>query len=125
MEVDIAFGLVGDLIIDHRLDHLDDLGDFLGGPGIEVRGKDVESLHLFEVEADVPLGKLVNRFTLLGGAVDHLVVNVREVFDELDLVAAEFEVAPEDVEYDRPHGMSDVGLGVGREAADVHPNHAV
>ena len=90
-----------------------------------MRGKDVESLHLFEVEADVALGKLVNRFTLLGGAVDHLVVNVREVFDKLDLVAAELEVAPEDVEYDRPHGMADVGLGVGREAADVHPNHAV
>ena len=62
---------------------------------------------------------------LFSGAVDHLVVYVGEVFDKLDGVATELEVAPEHIEDDGTHGVSDVGLGVGREAADVHPNHAV
>ena len=125
VEVDVALRLVGDLIVDHGLDHLDDLGDLLGGSGVEVGGKDVESLHLIEIEADVALCQVVDGFAFRDGAVDHLVVYIGEVFDELDLVAAELQVAPEHVEDDRPHGVSDVGLGVGREAADVHADHAV
>jgi hypothetical protein len=56
------------------------------------------------------------------GPLDDPVINVCEVLDVLDVVAAELEVATYDVEDDIAHGVAHVAHLIGSYAADVHPD---
>ena len=56
----------------------------------------------------------------LVGAVDNLIVDIGDVLHVLHLIAAKLEVAPDDIEDDVAHGVADVGVVVGGNAADVH-----
>ena len=53
-------------------------------------------------------------------ALDDLVVNVGDVLDVVDVVAGVLEVAAQHVEDHVTHGVADVSVGVGGDAADVH-----
>ena len=68
------------------------------------------------------LGELVRRHAALGRAADYLVVDVRDVAHEGDLVARRLEPAAHDVERNEGAAVSDVAVVVHRHAADVHPN---
>src|SRR6185437_2903327 len=51
---------------------------------------------------------------------DDLVVNIREVLDVIDRVAAELQVAAHDVDMDVQPGVADMRMILGRESADIH-----
>ena len=94
-EVDIAVGLVGVAGVDEAGDDLDDLGHLLSGAGVLVGIADVERGHVREVLADVTLGELFDGRSLLGSAVDELVVDVGEVLDAAHRETPELQVAME------------------------------
>ena len=107
-EVDVAVRFVGVAGVDEAGDDLDDLRHLLRGAGVLVGLADVEGSHVREVLGDVLLGERLDGRALLGGAVDELVVDVREVLDAADGEAPELQVAVEHVEDDVAHRVADV-----------------
>jgi hypothetical protein len=91
---------------------------------VHVRLADAELVEVVEEVVDERLRVVVQRHALAQRAADRLVVHVGEVHHELHLVAAELQVAAQEVrEEERPH-VADVRRGVHRGAAGVHPDLA-
>src|SRR3990170_4197466 len=70
--------------------------------------------------ADIALPQLEGRQAELGGADDDLIIYVGEVHHLAHLVAAEFQVATDDIEHYRAHGMPYMGFVVHCRTTDVH-----
>lgn len=114
-----AVGHVGVAVVDDALDHRDDLGDVLGGAGIERGALDAQRVGVFVIIGDGFLGQLLHGDAVAVGAGDHLVVDVGEVLHEGDFVAAELEIAAQHVEDDEGTGVADVEIVVYGGAAAV------
>ena len=123
--VDAVFGLVGEPVFFQGLDGVNDFLDVFGDTRVFVRGLDAERVHVLEEELDVFFGELENRYSLLVGALDHVVVDVGEVDDVTHLVTGIFQVAADDVEGRVGARVTDVPGPVHRGAADVHANFPV
>ena len=61
-----------------------------------------------------------NRFTVFGGAIDDLVVDIGDVADISHLISRRFQPAVNDVERHHHPGMPYVTIIVNRHAAYVH-----
>ena len=85
----------------------------------------IESVHLFEILPNVALGEFIRGDVEVVSRYDDFVIHISEVLNVSYGVTFEFEIAPHDIEYDRHHGMSNVGSGIRRDAADIHANFAV
>ena len=88
--------------------------------------QDVDAVPAWLAEAETTLkGELGHRDLLCPRSLDHLVVDVGEVPDEADLVAARAEPAMEDVERDeRAASVPDVAEVVDRHPTDVEADLA-
>ncbi|MBA7561529.1 hypothetical protein ES708_03167 [subsurface metagenome] len=123
-EIDAAAGGIGKALVNQAGYYLNDFWHLLGGAGIDVslRLDDIQGFHIFLKTVGVLLGKLGGGNAALVGAVDNLVVDIGDVLHVLDPVIAEPEVAPDDIKDDIAHGVADVGVVVGGDAADVYLN---
>ena len=111
-------------LLDQARDHRDDLRQVLGGTRLVVGPLDAERRAVLVVRADEPLGERTHRLAVLGGALDDLVVDVRDVADERDAVARRLQVTAHDVERDQHAGVTEVAEVVDGHAADVHAHFA-
>ncbi len=66
------------------------------------------------------IGQRLDGLAVLGGAMDDLVVDVRDVSDEDHLVAAVLQVTAHDIERDLGARMTDVAEVINRIAANIH-----
>ncbi len=92
----------------------------LRGARVDRGRHDVQVGQVLAVVVDVTFGQRERIHSQLVGAVDDLVIHIGKVHDMVDLVAAEFKVAPDDVEDQRRHGVPDMGVVINGHTADVH-----
>ncbi len=113
-------GGVGVALVDEPLRQVDHLRDVLGALGLHGGALDVQLVHVHVELADELLGDFAGLFAHFARAFDDLVVDVREVADEVDVVPFVLEIAVEHVEDHAGAGVADVAEVVSRDAADVH-----
>ena len=122
VEVHVArpvVGRVGVTAFDEFGDHLLHLRDARGRPRLVRRGQDAERVVAGrELELD-PVGDRPPRLGL-ARVGQHLVVDVGDVADEGDVVAAERQPAPPEVVGEGAAQMADVRRRLDRGSADVH-----
>jgi hypothetical protein len=121
-EIHVTTGLVGEPALDQILDERDDFWDDLGGARLDVGAAEAEITGVL----DVPLGRLHSeRFApdaLACGRLVDLVVDVRDVLDELDRIALLAQPPAQPHGNDERARVPDVDPLVDRGAADVHAN---
>ena len=118
--VDVPLNLVGDSLLDEFFDHLDHALDVLRGARGDVRPPNAERIHVGVVFADELLGQLIDGNLETPGAGDDLVVHVREVAHEENIVAAVFEIAVNHVENDGGARVAEMAVVVHRHPAHIH-----
>ena len=111
--------------LDEGLDHLLHRLDLVRGARADVRVEHAEAVHLLDEGRRALLGDLGGGATSLVGPVDDLVVHVREVLRERDLVALVHQVAANHVEREERARVADVNLVVDGGSADVHADLAL
>ena len=118
-------GPVGMLALEQRPDERDHLVDVLGGARQHVRPGHPERVGIGQEALEVPVRELVDPDAGRGGATDDLVVDVRDVHDPADGVAAPPEVTDEQVGEEERAEVADVRGAVHRRAARVHADAVV
>ena len=119
-EIDVSvLDGIGMALVDQGLDDVDDLIHDFRSTGMDVRAAHVQAVSVLPVLFDVLLRDGLVVRALFVGAVDDLVIDVREVLHERDLVTAVLEVAAEHVEHAERTGVADVDVVVNRGSAAV------
>ena len=118
-EVDVAAGLVCMTSGDELFDQRHDLGDRLGGKRLRVRHLEPERRRVLEVP---PGGLTGSRSARARSGLIDLVVDVGDVVDVRDVIAALAEPVSQPGEDDEGHRVPDVGPLVHGGATDVHPH---
>ena len=119
-EIDVAvLGNVGVAALDEVLHDVQNLLDVLGGAGLDRGLLAVQALGVLEVLGLEALGDLLHGGALFLSLFDELIVDVGDVGDVDDLVAAVLEVAAQGIEDDERAGVADVDIVVDGGAADV------
>ena len=80
---------------------------------------------VFEKRVGVLLGVFLHGDAVAGGVADDLVLDVGDVHDVLELVAALLEEAAQHVNRDEGAEVADVSVVVNRWAASVHADQVV
>ena len=89
-EIYVSLAFISKAVVHQLLDHGDDLGHMLRGPGMHRGGADAQRLGVHEIFLDVAVGDLLDRYALFIGLADHLVVDVGEILHEGHFVAPVF-----------------------------------
>ena len=89
---------------------------------IEIFKENIESVN--KVFLDETLPQLLDGDALFVGAADHLIVDIREILNVLDLVALVLQIAAQRVEHDERARIADVEIVVDRRAAAVNAHLA-
>jgi hypothetical protein len=113
-------GLVSELFVFQPVDEIQHLRHVLRGARLVIRFLDAERGRVLVHGADEARGQGLDRLLVLGGALDDLVVDVRDVADIGDAVAARAQPAPHHVEHDHETRVAEVHVVVDGDAADVH-----
>ena len=108
LEIHAAVRFVCESLVDQSLDHSDDVVDMFGGVGHDVDVGDAQCRHVLEVVFGHVLRDHLPVHVLLVGAVDDLVVDVRDVEHQRDVEAPGRKVSLHGVEDDGADGVSDV-----------------
>jgi hypothetical protein len=109
---------------DERADHADHPRDGVRGAWLVLGLEQSQRGEVFFVRPDEALGERLDRFPVLVGALDDLVVDVRDVANVGDAVAALAQPASDHVE-DHEHAcVSQVAVVVDRHPAHVHAHLA-
>ena len=124
LEEDVAVHVVRVAALDELLGHLDDGLDVGRDLRRDVDGEDAERVHVFVERVGEARGERERVFAKLVRPRDDLVVDVGEVADVGDLVAAGLQVARDDVEADVDPRVSDVRVVIDRDAAHVEADMA-
>ena len=119
-EVYVAAGRVSVLFIHQVCDGIDDGGDLLGGPGVDVGALHVQSVHGPEEFSDVLFGQFFNADTPFLSPLNYFVVDVGEILDVTDLVTQMLKVAAQYVKDYIAERVSHMGVGVGSHPTNVH-----
>ena len=106
--------------VDQRRYHRDDLRDMPGGPGFKVGRQHAEGRGVPVHFLDEAFGQRGDRFIILPGAGDDLVVNVGDISDIKHLQPPAFEITADHVEHDHDPRVADMAEIIDRHAADVH-----
>ena len=112
--------VLGDQLLDHR----DDAGDVLGRLRLEIRPQQTEAVVVLVHVLREAAGELLHALAVLVRAGDDLVVDVRDVAHERDLVATVHEIAAHDVEGRLRARMPDMAVVVDGIAAQIHAHDA-
>ena len=123
-EVDVALGLVGQPAVDELCDQGDDLGNGLGRERLDLGPAKSERVRVLHVPASCLLGQLGARNSVACRGLVDLVVDVRDVLDQLDVVAGLGEPPAKPHREDERARIPEVDPRVDRWTADVHPNRA-
>ena len=123
-EVDVAAGLVGEPALDQLLDQRDDLRQVLGRERLHIGPAETEIVGVLEVPLRRPAGQLVARDPLRRRGFIDLVVDVRNVLDQLDPVVLVLEPALQPHRDDERPRVADVDPLVDGRAADVHADRS-
>ena len=119
-EVDIAvLGDIGVAALDEVFHDVEDLLDVLGSAGLDGGLFAVQTGGVLQVLGLEALGDFLHGSTLFLALLDELVVDVSDVGDIDDLVAAVLEVTAQGIEDDERAGVADVDIVVDGGAADV------
>ena len=119
-EVDIpVLGNVGVAGIDQVLDDVQDLLDVLRCTGLDGGLFAVQTGGILEVLGLKALGHFLHGGALLLALLDELVINIGDVGDIDNLVAAVFQIAAQGIEHDQRAGIADVDIVVNGGAADI------
>ena len=119
-EVDIPVaGHIGVAGVHEVLDDVDDLADMLGSAGAHGGGLDVQTVGIPDVLGLKLAGDLLHRGAFLLALFDELVINIGDVGDIVDLVAAVFQIAAQRIKDDHRARVADVDIVVNRRAADI------
>lgn len=113
-------GLVGEAAFLQALDEVDDVLDVFGGAGHGVWARAAEEVHVGEEGLLQFPGELGEGGLGFPDAANDFVFDVGDIHDVEDIVAAEFEVAAEEVGEDERAEVPDVGAVIDRGAAAVH-----
>ena len=124
VEVDVAAGRVRVVAVDQPPHQRDHLGDVPGRPGLVRRRQAAQRVVRPGEGALVAHGQLPVRDVLVAGVVDDLVVDVGDVADEGDDVAAVLEPAAQHVEGEPGADVPDVRRGLDGGAAQVDADPA-
>jgi hypothetical protein len=124
-EVHVAVHDIRVPALDKSLHHRDHLRDGLGRPWLGTRALDAQVGHGLQKSVSVSAGHLGRLDALLVRRLDDLVVDVRDVLDEADIVAAVLEVAADHVEAQECARVADVDVVVDGRAAHVHEGLAL
>lgn len=122
LKVDVSVDGIGQPLFDQRVRDLDDLLDMLGGLRFLRCPHNSQLTHIFIVGIDVLARNRVTGDTLLVRPLNNLVVHVREVLHEVNLVTAVFQIPAKHVEDESAASMADVTIIVDGHAADIHPD---
>src|SRR5690606_34161342 len=122
---DIAvLGDIGKALVDQGADHGDDTGYVLRGARLVVGPEDPQTVVILVHGLDEARGERLDRFAVLGGALDDLVIDVGDVAHEHHPQATVLEITAHDVEGDFRARMADVAEVVDGIAAHVHAHDA-
>src|SRR3954454_5143887 len=124
VDVTVAGG-VGVAFLDELLDQRDHLGDVLGGPRLYVREVDPEEFQPLMERVGVAAYDLLPGDTFFVGLVDDLVLDVRDVLHEPDLIAPVPEIPYDHIPEQRRPGVAYVDVVVDRRTADVQADPAI
>ena len=86
---------------------------------------DVQRVGVFEEGLDVLLGVLLHGEAVARGVADDLVLNVSDVHDVLELVAALLQEAAQRVDHDEGAEVADVSVVVNGGPAGIHADEVV
>ena len=119
-------GLIRELTIHQRADHLDHARDVFGGGrlGERLGGLDAQRGQILEERLLEGRGELRERDPGLAAAADRLVVHVGEVHHALDRIAARFEMTLEQVLENVRAEIADVRVAVDGRPAGVEFDRA-
>src|SRR5581483_11663610 len=101
---------------------VDDTGQVLRGPGLELGTGEPERLAVLVHGPDEALGHRLDRLIALGRALDALVIDVGDVANESDPIATMTQIAAHEVEHREHSRMTDVQIVVHGHATDIHPH---
>ena len=119
-EIDIAVARdIGVAGLHQILDDTDDLTDMLGRTGTHGRRHDIQAVGILDVLSLKLAGNLLHGGSLLLSLLDELVINIGDVGDIVDLVAAVFQIAAQRIKDDHRARVADVDIVVNRRAADI------
>ena len=122
VEVDVAGAVLRDVrvaALDQERDQLVHLGDVAGRPGLIGRGQHTQRVVDADERALVRVRDRPERRPGLDRLRQHLVIDVGDVADEGDLVAAVQQPAPQHVVVDAGAQVTDVRPGLDGEATQV------
>ena len=71
---------------------------------------------------DETLGQIGERFTVLIGAIDDLVINIGNIADIGDLIAERFQITIDHIKHHHHSGVPQMTEVVNRHATDIHPD---
>ena len=115
-----VLGRIGMALFDQGVYHLQHAVNLLRRLGMRGGRPYVHCLHIFFALFNIPLGNHGGIHSLLQRLFDNLVVHVRKVGDEVDLVTLVLHIAPYGVKHDHGAGVSDMDQIVDRGPADIH-----
>ncbi len=123
IEIDITRTLIGQPFLLQAADQSHDLGDMGSGPGVMIRRADLQSGGVFPVGGDEAPRQVSHPNSLLGGAADHLVVDIGIILDHRHLKPAVDQVAADHVKNDKSARVADMDVVVDGGSADVVAHH--
>ncbi|OQB90409.1 MAG: hypothetical protein BWX83_00853 [Candidatus Cloacimonetes bacterium ADurb.Bin117] len=120
VEIDVAVHLVGVAAFFQSGDGGDDLRKHFRGTGLMGRSADAEGRAVFQKGFGILVRDLLVGHPLFKRLGDDLVFDVGDVLHVIHFVAAEFEVAAEDVKSEKGAGVADVEVVIDSWSAGIH-----
>ena len=112
--------LVSQAFVLQRTNHLEHLRHVFGGTRLKGGALNTQGVGVLVQGIDHAIGQAANGFAVFHGALDDLVVNVRDVAHIGDAIAACAQPALHHVKGDHGTSMAQVAQVINRHAADIH-----
>jgi hypothetical protein len=115
----MAIGFVSIAFFDERLDHCDHFGDMIGGTRLNVGWQNAKCGHVFVISRLETLGDFSDGFSSFDRSGIYLVVDIREIAGESQLITAA-QNARQQIEHDSRPRVTNMRIVVNRRATEVH-----
>ena len=115
---------VSKIFFNERLNHLDDIVHRFGDFRIKICAADVERVHAFEISRDIFFGNVFPCDAQFICSVDNFVVNVGEILNVANFIAALCKKTANDIPRDKRAGVAYVRRIVRRHSAAINADLA-